>query len=745
MARKLRRPDQPAWLQGLLAAYEFAASLKLAVVLIFASAAALALATFVESAYGLRAVHFGIYGTWWFTALNVLLAINIFCAASIRYPWKRHQTGFVITHIGLLLLLLGCAQSRGLPLPGWLKSYSPPGIDAQIVLFEGGKDNVAYEEDELIALRITSETGGQPEVVEIPFRGGPFNWSDFDGHGAATGSVSKAVTDSSLRGLYSFLWRLSGVDRGMLYDRDGVQLEVLDYYSNSELVDAPYVKLLMQVPSMPTAAVEGPPESAPDTPEELVEGEAVPVELSITPSRLPDFPQGAGDRENRGGGAFTFQLALSAAEREAFLQSAPEGELGSQGQVVLYVQGRAHRFLVQDKLGQGRFALPDSNVEVELQTFLDDALPAPDSQTAGFHIVANPQSEAPNANPAVELLVYRGDEPPDRMVLFADWPELQLQARRLEVFGSYWFDHGEKTAEELLQGQGGSRLDLLCGEDGLLYYRYWNRKRVVFAEELPVEAIRPAFTMPIAQLHLQVKRFLPRSDLGQETLPIAFDKATIPVSAFRAARLRLTVDGRSEEFWLQGAPPDPLRKTLGPAELHRVQGQGRHVEVSLPLRQFELGYDVALRDFVQKLDPGTSQPSHFSSRISLLDHESSQPVQDNVWITMNAPVDIRDPLTDRSYRLFQESFLGPWGPGESIYEALVGGRSEREQLYASVLTVNYDPGRGLKYLGSLTVCAGIATMFYMRAYFFKSKRRAPSSPSAAEREGRGRAKANRSR
>ncbi|MCH5372449.1 MAG: cytochrome c biogenesis protein ResB, partial [Planctomycetes bacterium] len=39
---------------------------------------------------------------------------------------------------------------------------------------------------------------------------------------------------------------------------------------------------------------------------------------------------------------------------------------------------------------------------------------------------------------------------------------------------------------------------------------------------------------------------------------------------------------------------------------------------------------------------------------------------------------------------------------------------------ASVLTGAYDPGRPLKYLGSLMICAGIVVMFYFRAYVFKS-------------------------
>ena len=37
--------------------------------------------------------------------------MNILCAALIRYPWKKRQTGFVVTHVGLLTLLLGSYYS----------------------------------------------------------------------------------------------------------------------------------------------------------------------------------------------------------------------------------------------------------------------------------------------------------------------------------------------------------------------------------------------------------------------------------------------------------------------------------------------------------------------------------------------------------------------------------------------------------------------------------------------------------
>jgi hypothetical protein len=42
---------------------------------------------------------------------------------------------------------------------------------------------------------------------------------------------------------------------------------------------------------------------------------------------------------------------------------------------------------------------------------------------------------------------------------------------------------------------------------------------------------------------------------------------------------------------------------------------------------------------------------------------------------------------------------------------------------ASTFSVARDPGRLLKYAGSLMICLGIAMMFYMRAYFFKARSR----------------------
>ncbi len=187
-------------------AVRFLASLKLAVVLIAVYAALIAWASMLESSYGAAAVHFAVYETWWFLAINILLAVNVLFAAVIRFPWRRRQMGFVLTHSGILVLMAGCLLSwRG-------------GIEARLAVAEGHSSARAYQESWHLVLQIgpnnpdsadKPETGA--ETVQIPFICGPFDWNDYQGK------------------LFWFPWRLARRSKGVLYDRGGIRLEALDY------------------------------------------------------------------------------------------------------------------------------------------------------------------------------------------------------------------------------------------------------------------------------------------------------------------------------------------------------------------------------------------------------------------------------------------------------------------------------------------------------------------------------------
>ena len=228
----------------------------------------------------------------------------------------------------------------------------------------------------------------------------------------------------------------------------------------------------------------------------------------------------------------------------------------------------------------------------------------------------------------------------------------------------------------------------------------------------------------------------------------------------RQVRLRLTVDGRSEEFWLEEL--DPAHMRCGDHQQRRtaservVAGTGRRVAATMAPYSVELGFDVYLREFERRLDPGTSMASKYSSLVDLYGDSKAESRRDesaastdaaagkvlakDLLINLNAPQDVRDPFTGRSYRLFQESFSGPWKPGDAEFDSMVAPQSDRSQLFLSTLSVNYDPGRGVKYVGCADRRRGDRHVLY-GAYFFRRRKAvrpvksagAPEEPSSLPR------------
>lgn len=121
--------------------YKFAASVKLAIPLMLIFAFAMIAGTILESKVSTEFAQETIYYHWWFTVLTALIAINILLATIIRYPFKKSQTGFVITHSGLLLIFGGSILNQ------------ITGIDGTLVLREGMKSNIVElraDEDQFI-------------------------------------------------------------------------------------------------------------------------------------------------------------------------------------------------------------------------------------------------------------------------------------------------------------------------------------------------------------------------------------------------------------------------------------------------------------------------------------------------------------------------------------------------------------------------------------------------------------------
>lgn len=686
MARTPREVRQPALpLRILSRVYAFLASLRLAVLLIVALVIVLAWATVIEQRYGGKAAGFGIYGAWWFSVLLVLLGLNVLAAALIRFPWKRYQTGFVITHLGILVLLAGCLLSR------------IGGIDAQMPIYEGTRAHRAFEDVqrlELTVLPAGSEPAGTPQTVSIPFQPGPFNWADYGQ-------------------LPWFPWALAPRDRGVLYDRDGIRIEVLDYYSDVEFEafdeHQPPLRLRVKVPRAREEASGGEGKSSGG--------------LTWQEVGLMAASHGQMDGRNRaslpGGRHIVFWLARTHAETRAFLDSRPQGPLGEQGRLVLHAQGKRLEFAVEDLPAGQRVPLGDTGLELERAPLSRRFLAAD--------------------LPILDLRIHAAGEPPQRMLIMADAPELNQQDLEHGVYATYWrgLREGQAPARQSI---GGPRIDILQGADRRLYYRTWNAGQVEGPSLLAEDgAVLVAFSGSPQELPFAVERFVPQDRPSQRMVPLPFVAKKSAGEKTRVVRLRMTVDDQTEDFWLEGLSSFQARASVVPEQKMVVPGQGRRASIELRWKSVDLGFSVYLREFHRGLDPGTSMAAKYASTVDFLkrnpqadlpeeeDLRRQPPPQPDeilegpVEISVNRPKDFVDPLTGRSYRFFQESFNGPWRPGDSVFDALVGANPDRDRLFVSILTVNYDPGRGLKYLGSLLVVAGVAVMFFMRAYFFKPR------------------------
>lgn len=120
--------------------YAFFASIKLAVILLLVFVVLLSYATVYESMHGTPAAQMAIYSTVWFDFLLFLLGVNVLCSAMVRFPWRKRQTGFVITHAGILIILLGSLITRKF------------GMEGQLMLTEGEIGRVIRMNDNVLAI-----------------------------------------------------------------------------------------------------------------------------------------------------------------------------------------------------------------------------------------------------------------------------------------------------------------------------------------------------------------------------------------------------------------------------------------------------------------------------------------------------------------------------------------------------------------------------------------------------------------
>lgn len=104
-------------------------SVRLAIPVMGTLGVVVAWGTILESRYGAAYAKLAVYEQNWFWGLIGLIWLNVLFAALSRIPYKKQHTGFVITHLGILILLAGSFVTGK-----W-------GIDGSLRIVEGGQGN----------------------------------------------------------------------------------------------------------------------------------------------------------------------------------------------------------------------------------------------------------------------------------------------------------------------------------------------------------------------------------------------------------------------------------------------------------------------------------------------------------------------------------------------------------------------------------------------------------------------------
>lgn len=631
-------------------------SLKLAVGLLTAFAVVLAVGTVVESWYSSAVAQDLVYGTWWFALLLAALGANIAAAAVKKWPWKRHQTGFLITHLGLLALLAGGVWN------------CLGGVDADVMAVDSGRHEVAEQfrlprtidraylrgETEIAVRRVRSSGLKDAERV-VPFRPGSLRWEEGRRGGSDPGPLLSALdrlAHPSSKGLASEL-------------EGGATLEVVAFYPHAR--------------REPFRPVEPGRHGFP----------ALSVRLgssrfgTLEPQWIWSDPDGPQSRplSRVGPGLIEWLGPCPPEMREEFRDPPAAGTVGPRGQLVLKHAGRTLRLDVAVSLGRAVDAGDGATVTVARFT----------------PRVGGSEDEAVPVDPAVEFVwEHRGKA-----------TTYLATARALDRCGAiegeddpasrpaFWYHPPDPR-----YGEGEALRGVLqfasVGDDGALDYRSFNSHDGGFRFE-------GAGEVGVGEAHdlwsgmgwtFQVETYLPRAEAGERYIPQDERPGLERAGLVQAVRCRIGRDGDEAVVTL----------AQGQSKAAEVRVGGETYEVAFRRKEVPLGFELTLLRAEQTVDPGTQQPSSFSSLVQITDREAGLRGEDRM-ITMNRP------LVHGGVRVYQANYgaLGRDGSGRLIsFSGFVVGR---------------DPGLGLKYAGSTMLALGIACMFFMRAYSFKPRRR----------------------
>jgi hypothetical protein len=678
------KPVERAWIETAgIRAMHILGSLQLAVPLLILFALSVLLGTLMESWYTQKIAQELVYRSWWFVFLLFMLSLCIFFAAVKKWPWKRHQTGFVITHVGLLTMLAGGILNGlyGTDATLALVDTNDIGLQRSLSKRYGPVHQVSehYSYNDINDVLIVNKTLGhdadgrlvpkEAKRRQEDFEGGPLPWH--------AGGNLRVGRDPWLV-ILSFLQSPFG--RGWYRDLDGGdQLEAINYLPSARHVPFspaaaddkrafPAFKITLRTSKQPFPLEEW---LALNLEEQWAEG-------------LPVLPQFLG----------TCPETLL----PEFLNPPAAAELGPKGILVVRMAGQNYRLPVEDLVKKGGWAeVAKTGVQIKVNEYVP-SFQKGDGQEPTFPIVEFEWKQG-GAEGKYKIMARHAG-------VLLDVGQGGIVTQRDGDPRLFWYHPPDlRWGDKNLRGV----LDLVQVEEGRLYYReFANHEQDGKAEFARASSGRaelgreyPVFTK--MNFRFRVSDYLPKAVKRDRYVPIdaipGKENKEDKMQATPAIHFRLTgtdIGGKKDvrEFWVG----------LGRGG-ETVQTGKRQYEIRFTSKTKPLGFELKLERAEQTVDPGTRAPATYTSFVEVSDPAHGVKGKKEE-ITMNQPL--------------------TWG-GLTFYQSQLERTPYNDAFGRPVsmsgFTVSHDPGIGLKYLGSIFLSLGIICMFYMKAYFFKPRHR----------------------
>jgi hypothetical protein len=662
--------------RGVDAIYRFLASVKLAVITLGLLAATLAYATVFTSSYGMNAAWEYVYGSTGFAILLTFLGMNILCAALIRFPWKKRQTGFVITHAGLLIVLAGTYLSFR------------TSDEGQVGMLEGdSKGELVRTDYPVIHIwEIDPHTHQHLREFDLPFRPGSFGWGAgrprYQGPGERVLALVSLGLIGSSPSTEDVLSKPGDPFQFVVKEHMPASVEAKEHVADPEGAPTARIHLRFKAPGMPQERDAFPSEDDQWFTTEKKFFRVVRAPLRGAPALV------------------TFSAVDRPELVEDFLKPPIHG--GKEGVARFRYRDRSGGSRVFDWALQGQHGQSVVLPESDLAVTLSEIVPFP-TETRGLDRILG---EDPI--PIALFKIRQGQGEPTTYMALANLPmapnlipsQDQASAAAANPLAVIHY-----MVTPVLDPKSNGRfgqIDILAGPDHKLSYRVFGRGKDDTTElraagpvslREPVVAFGGNANMPMT-IRFEVDAYLPAGIEKDIYVPITMPKGKME-EGIPACRAEMTVGKETREVWLRRSISlDPPAPTL-------VAFRDAVYAIAYDVDRKPLGFSLKLDDFDVGFEPGTEQATRFVSKVRLTD--SLEGIKDQPHtISMNQPLD------HRGYTFYQ-----------SRYQPDIDPHTNRPTgRFQSIFQVKTNPGRPIIYSGCLLVVLGAFVQFYMRAGIF---------------------------